>query len=391
MKLTQAFSMAFKSMSQSKMRSFLTMLGIIIGVAAVIVLVSLVGGFSADLSSSFESMGTTNLSVMLMGRGDSTVMEPDEMMALKEQHSDLLSLCSPEVSVSATLKHGTASLSGVVTGGSEDYHLLSGYTLAQGRAVAYADLAARSKVAVIGSYVEQELFEGEQAVGQTLKINGDAYTVVGVFEETEDSSESSSDNVVIIPYTTAQRLGRSARITSYTLSAVSADKVEAAMELLESTLYEKTGNEDYYRVSSVSQRLDTVNELTGTLTLVLVGIAGISLLVGGIGIMNIMLVSVTERTREIGIRKSLGGKRRDILRQFVIEAAVTSAAGGLLGIVLGIGAAYLVGSLMDMTVVISGTAVLVAFSVSVGIGVLFGYSPAAKASRLNPIEALHYE
>ena len=137
--------------------------------------------------------------------------------------------------------------------------------------------------------------------------------------------------------------------------------------------------------------LDTVNELTGTLTLVLVGIAGISLLVGGIGIMNIMLVSVTERTREIGIRKSLGGKRRDILRQFVIEAAVTSAAGGLLGIVLGIGAAYLVGSLMDMTVVISGTAVLVAFSVSVGIGVLFGYSPAAKASRLNPIEALHYE
>ena len=135
--------------------------------------------------------------------------------------------------------------------------------------MAYADLAARSKVAVIGSYVEQELFEGEQAVGQTLKINGDAYTVVGVFEETEDSSESSSDNVVIIPYTTTQRLGRSARITSYTLSAVSADKVEAAMELLESTLYEKTGNEDYYRVSSVSQMLDTVNELTGTLTLVL--------------------------------------------------------------------------------------------------------------------------
>ena len=391
MKLTQAFAMAWKSMSQSKMRSFLTMLGIIIGVAAVIVLVSLVGGFSADLSSSFESMGTTNLSVMLMGRGGSTVMEPDEMMALKEQHSDLLSLCSPEVSVSATLKYGTASMTATVTGGSEDYHLLNGYTLAQGRAVVYADLSARSKVAVIGSYVAQELFDAGQAVGQTLKINGDSYTVVGVFEELGDSSESSADNVVVIPYTTAQRLGHSARITSYTLSATSTDTVEAAIELLESTLYEKTGNEDYYHVSSVSQMLDTVNELTGTLTLVLVGIAGISLLVGGIGIMNIMLVSVTERTREIGIRKSLGGKRRDILRQFVIEAAVTSAVGGVVGIVLGIIAAYVIGSLLSMTVVISGTAVLIAFSVSVGIGILFGYSPAAKASKLNPIEALHYE
>ena len=391
MKLTQAFAMAWKSMSQSKMRSFLTMLGIIIGVAAVIVLVSLVGGFSADLASSFESMGTTNLSVILMGRGGSTVMEPDEMMALKEQHSDLLSLCSPEVSVSATLKHGTASMTATVTGGSEDYHLLNGYTLAQGRAVVYADLSARSKVAVIGSYVAQELFDAGQAVGQTLKINGDSYTVVGVFEELGDSSESSADNVVVIPYTTAQRLGRSARITSYTLSATSTDTVEAAIELLESTLYEKTGNEDYYHVSSVSQMLDTVNELTGTLTLVLVGIAGISLLVGGIGIMNIMLASVTERTREIGIRKSLGGKRRDILRQFVIEAAVTSAVGGVVDIVLGIIAAYVIGSLLSMTVVISGTAVLIAFSVSVGIGILFGYSPAAKASKLNPIEALHYE
>ena len=177
MKLTQAFAMAWKSMSQSKMRSFLTMLGIIIGVAAVIVLVSLVGGFSADLSSSFESMGTTNLSVMLMGRGGSTVMEPDEMMALKEQHSDLLSLCSPEVSVSATLKHGTASMTATVTGGSEDYHLLNGYTLAQGRAVAYADLSARSKVAVIGSYVAQELLGAGRAVGQALKSVGDSKRV----------------------------------------------------------------------------------------------------------------------------------------------------------------------------------------------------------------------
>ena len=391
MKLKQAFSLAFKSMAQSKMRAFLTMLGIIIGVAAVIVLVSLVGGFSADLSSSFESMGTTTLNVMLMGRGNNTVIEPDEMMELVEENSDLLALCSPVVSVSATVKHGSESISTSVSGGSEDYHQLNNYALSQGRAVSYADLNWRSKVAVIGSYVAAELFDGEEALGGTLKINGDRYTVVGVFEEVDDSTESSSDNVIVIPYTTAQRLGRSARISSYTLAATSADTVDDAVELLENTLFSLTGNEDYYRVSSVSQMLDTVNELTGTLTLVLVGIAGISLLVGGIGIMNIMLVSVTERTKEIGIRKSLGGKRRDIMRQFVIEAAVTSAVGGLIGIVLGVAAAYAAGSLLSMTVVISSGAIAIAFSVSVGIGILFGYSPAAKASRLKPIDALHYE
>ncbi|HWQ50301.1 MAG TPA: ABC transporter permease [Terriglobales bacterium] len=393
MKFSQAMKLALKSLSGSKVRSLLTMLGIIIGVAAVIVLVSLIGGFSNDLSSTFESLGTNLISVNIMGRGGNLRVEPEDMVELADQNGEVLAYCSPTVSVSAdSIKYGAEELdTTTITGCNEDYPLIKSYTLSSGRFVCWQDVQSRNKIIVIGTYVAQELFGNEEPVGSDIKINGDRYTVVGVLSEIDDSTESSQDDVIIMPYTAAQRLSRFGMVNSYVMSSTTSDTAEAAISVIKNHLYKVFSNEDYYNVTSQSQMLEMVSELTGTLTLVLVGVAGISLLVGGIGIMNIMLVSVTERTREIGIRKSLGGKRRDIMRQFVIEAAVTSASGGVIGIVAGVAAALAAGKIFDMSVAVSAPAVVIAFSVSVAIGVIFGYFPAAKAAALNPIEALRYD
>ncbi|HWP79466.1 MAG TPA: ABC transporter permease [Candidatus Acidoferrum sp.] len=393
MKFSQAMKLALKSLAGSKVRSLLTMLGIIIGVAAVIVLVSLIGGFSNDLSSRFESLGTNLISVNIMGRGGNLQVVPEDMVELADQNGEVLAYCSPTVSVSAdSIKYGAEELdTTTITGCNEDYPMIKSYTLSAGRFVCWQDVQSRSKIIVIGSYVAKEFFQNEDPLGSDIKINGDRYTVVGVLNELADSTESSQDDVIIMPYTAAGRLSRFGMVNSYVMSAASSDTAEAAIAVIKSYLYKVFSSEDYYNVTSQSQMLEMVSELTGTLTLVLVGVAGISLLVGGIGIMNIMLVSVTERTREIGIRKSLGGKRRDIMRQFVIEAAVTSASGGVIGIALGVAAAYAVGKLFDMSVAVSAPAVVIAFSVSVAIGVIFGYFPAAKAAAMNPIEALRYD
>ena len=393
MKFSQAMKLALKSLAGSKVRSLLTMLGIIIGVAAVIVLVSLIGGFSNDLSSTFESLGTNLISVNIRGRGGNLRVEPEDMIELADENSDVLAYCSPTVTVSAdSIKYGAEELdTTTITGCNEDYPFIKSYALASGRFVCWQDVESRNKIVVIGSYVAQEFFGNEDPLGTDIKINGDRYTVVGVLKEIADTTESSSDDVIIMPYTAAQRLSRFGMVNSYVMSSTTSETAEAAISVIETYLYKVFSNEDYYSVTSQSQMLEMVSELTGTLTLVLVGVAGISLLVGGIGIMNIMLVSVTERTREIGIRKSLGGKRRDIMRQFVIEAAVTSAAGGIIGIIFGVAAAIAAGKIFDMSVAISVTAVVIAFSVSVAIGVVFGYFPAAKAAKLNPIEALRYD
>jgi putative ABC transport system permease protein len=393
MKFSQAMKLALKSLSGSKVRSLLTMLGIIIGVAAVIVLVSLIGGFSNDLSSQFESLGTNLVSVNIRGRGGNLRVEPEDMIELADENGDVLAYCSPTVTVSAdSIKYGAEELdTTTITGCNEDYPFIKSYTLSSGRFVCWQDVESRNKIVVIGSYVAQEFFGNEDPLGSDIKINGDRYTVVGVLGEIADTTESSQDDVIIMPYTAAQRLSRFGMVNSYVMSSTSSDTAEEAISIIKAYLYKVFSNEDYYSVTSQSQMLEMVSELTGTLTLVLVGVAGISLLVGGIGIMNIMLVSVTERTREIGIRKSLGGKRRDIMRQFVIEAAVTSASGGIIGIVVGIAAAYAAGKVFDMSVAISAAAVIIAFTVSVAIGVVFGYFPAAKAASLNPIEALRYD
>lgn len=390
MDFVQAFRLALKSLASSKMRSFLTMLGIIIGVGSVIILVSLMQGMTGMMTSTFEEMGTNRLTVMVTGRGSSRTVDVDDLYALYAENPDYFASMSPTVSMQATVKQGTEAYSSTtVSGVSEDYEDIGKFTLSAGRFLSFTDLENRSKVCVIGAYLAKTAFTGDP-VGQTIKLNGNIFTVVGVIGEQADSTEGSSDDCMYIPYTTASKLGRS-MVSSYTFMTTDTSLNTAAKAILDKKLYSVFQSDNFYNITDMSEMLSTVEELTGTMTLVLVGIAAISLLVGGIGIMNIMLVSVTERTREIGIRKSLGAKRRDIMRQFVIEAATTSAVGGVIGIVFGAAVAVGIGALIDMTVAPSASAVGVSFGVSVGIGVFFGFMPANKAAKLNPIDALRHD
>lgn len=373
------------------MRAFLTMLGIIIGVASVIILVSLMNGLSADMTSKFESMGTNTITINLVGRGGNRTFTIDDVEKLVENNPDYLGEYSPVVTASVTAKSGTDSVSTSVKGVNEYYKDMQSIELSAGRFIEYIDCSRRQNICVIGSYIASELFSGENPVGQTLKINGITYNVVGVLDETADSVEGSDDDVIYAPYSVATRLSFNGNISKYFVSAINTDNIDYTVSIIEKALYDAYGSDDAYRVTSMTSMIEQVDEMTGSIAAVLVGIAGISLVVGGIGIMNIMLVSVTERTREIGIRKALGARRKNIMQQFIIEAATTSAMGGILGIIFGIFMAFAAGKILGMSVIISVGAVAIAFSVSVGIGVIFGYFPANKAAKMRPIDALRYD
>ncbi|HJC12555.1 MAG TPA: ABC transporter permease [Candidatus Agathobaculum intestinigallinarum] len=391
MGVTQAFKLALKSLAGSKLRAFLTMLGIIIGVGSVIILVSLMQGMTGEVTSMFEDMGTNMLTVSITGRGSSRTVDVDDMYALYEENTDTFMGMSPTVSIMGTVKSGTDSDSfgsTAVSGVSEQYAEINGYALREGRFISYTDLEARSKVAVVGTYVANML--GGSAVGQTIKVNGNALTVVGVIEQQDDSTEGSADDCIYLPYTTAAKL-TFGEISTYTFATWDPDLNTKGTTLIDNALYEVFENEDFYTISDMQEIVDSMEEMTSMMTMVLVGIAGISLLVGGIGIMNIMLVSVTERTREIGIRKSLGAKKKDIMRQFVIEAGTTSALGGVIGIVFGAVVAVALGQVIGIDAQPSLSAVGLSFGVSVFIGVFFGFMPANKAAKLNPIDALRYD
>ncbi len=396
MRITESFSLALKNIASSKVRTLLTMLGIIIGVAAVIVIVGLGSGLERYIADSFSSMGTNTLTVSVQSRGATRTMEVDDMYDIVADHPEELELCSPTVSIAGGVKVGTETTSTSVSGVSEDYNNIYGYTISQGRGLQYSDIAARAKVCVVGAFVNQAYFGGN-ALGQTLRVGGQALTIVGVLDQREDSmSEGGSDDCLYLPYSTAARLGGS-RVSSYVVTMRDEDRMAQSKAVLERALTDFFGSDDYYNIITMSELLDTMTGMINILVGVLTGIAAISLVVGGIGIMNIMLVSVTERTREIGVRKSLGAKERTIMEQFVIEAAVTSALGGVIGIGLGYllsaAATVVVAKLMGEALTVAPTlfAVLMAFGISAGIGVLFGYLPAKKAARLNPIDALHYD
>lgn len=397
MNLVMSFKMALQSIRSAKIRSFLTMLGIIIGVAAVIILVNLVTATTLNMRQELESMGTNliNVSISRGGWGMTRSVSVEEIEKLAENNPDSIGSITPIVNSRGVIKYGSSNVSSTLYGVNEDYSGIRNRNVSSGRFLVQTDVENRASVVIIGEYVRTQLFGAQSPVGEQVKINNDVFTVIGVLEQkSSNASQGSDDDCIIIPYSRATRLIRNANINSFAVSAKDADSMTAATNAIESFLYKKFKSDDYYSVINQADQIDTIDEALGSMTLLMAGIAGISLIVGGIGIMNIMLVTVTERTREIGIRKAIGAKTRTILVQFLIESAVVSCLGGLIGIVLGVGGSYFTCKAMSMPsvpITQQTTVILGSFLFSAIIGIFFGLYPARKAARLNPIEALRYE
>ena len=405
MHLVQTFVMAMRAIAANKIRAFLTMLGVIIGVMSVIVLIAIGQGTTASVTESISSMGTNLLTVTIQQRrvgmsggrngrqssGSSrgtVILRLEDILTLEEEEA--IDCVSPLVSGSLTVKAGSVNTTATVVGVLPAYARIINQGVSSGRYIIAADVDNRSAVCVIGTQLAQDLFGTENVVGNVLHIDGRKFRIVGVLESKGTSMTGSSDSSVVIPFTLAQRMLDSTAISSIYISAVDSQSVDAAQEIIESFLYKKYKNESAYSVMNQTQMLETANETASTLSLMLGGIAGISLLVGGIGIMNIMLVSVTERTREIGIRKAIGAKRRDILLQFLIESVMISGMGGMIGLLLGLALMHVLENMLGMKLSMSVGVAQLAIGFSMGVGVIFGLYPANKASRLRPIEALHY-
>ncbi len=389
MNVKQSFKLAIKSLMVSKVRALLTMLGIIIGVAAVIIIVSMGNGMTDTMMDVFEGLGTNLIMVNVSTRGN-RVADVDAMYEIANAHPDIIRAITPAVQGNGTLKNGSDNVSSSVMGISEDYLLIKSADMKEGRFLSYIDVERRSKVCAIGTYVSEEIFDNDP-IGKTLRLNGENFIVVGVVDELANSADNSDDDMVYIPYTIASTMTNTGIPSAYQFSATSEDASAQVRLVLEDALFEIYENDDSYFVMSMAETLSEITALTDTFVTVLTGIAAISLLVGGIGIMNIMLVSVTERTKEIGVRKSLGARQRDIMGQFVIEAATTSAIGGIIGIGLGTVCANFLTGLYDINSGVTLEAIAVSFGVSVAIGIIFGYLPANKAAKLNPIDALRFE
>ncbi len=391
-KFIQSCKMSIASIVGNKARSFLTMLGIIIGVASVIILTGIGEGSTKAITDQLASMGTNLITVSMNRRmGGTRSIDIDSVMEFAENNSDLVSMVSPYVSSNVTLKAGNTNCTTSLEGVDSTYETIRNVTLESGRFINENEVTNRSSVAIVGTYIKEELFGGMDPVGEEIKINGQIFTIIGMYEESGDSTETSADNKITIPYTKATRLIKNKYITTFYVSAASEDTVEDAVDALETFMIKKLGTDDGFSVSSQKEMLETMNEMTGVMTNMLAGIAAISLLVGGIGIMNIMLVSVSERTREIGIRKAIGARTGDILLQFLIESVVVSCMGGIIGILIGIGAGISVGKVMDIDFVTKTSMVVLSFGFALGVGVFFGLYPAQKAAKLNPIEALRSE
>ena len=398
----ETFREAIQNIWSNKFRTFLTMLGIIIGVMAVMVIVGLGNGMTTSIQDEFADMGTNLLTVQIMGYGSRSVKVKD-FYELVEKNSDVLGAVSPSISMSGTVKVGTdddSYSSTSVKGVSEVYLNMGGYTIVQGRPLNYVDMDANKKVCMVGDYISRVGYGGD-AIGQSIKIGREWYTIVGVLEAKIDDpsdQEGSSDDCIFVPYTTAMRVSGISTASSYAVLVSDEENISKGKAIIENGLQELLHSDSGYMVISLSEMLDMMTSMVNMVVTVLTAIAAISLLVGGIGIMNIMLVSVTERTREIGIRKALGAQESTILTQFVVEAGVTSALGGCLGIVLGYVVSAIINQILpyiltDITLNVtpSADAAAIAVGISCGIGVLFGFLPARRAASLNPIEALRYD
>ncbi len=392
MTIWQTLKIVWANIIKNRMRSFLTMLGMIIGVTSVILLVSLMQGFYNSMLDSYAEMGINNVSVTINGRNGNMILTEDDMYQYAKEHKSAIKGVTPTVFFQGIIyKNGEKIEYSTMKGIDEYYTQLVGKKMEVGRSITYSDVSTQQKVCVIGSYVNKRLFGGKAKQGDTLRLDGEELTVIGVLKATSDSSEWSSDNSLYIPYTTAARLYGFGSVSSYEFFIKDRSQVATETDKIKEYLFNTFRDTKAYSVSNMVDMLKAIDGELSILTSMIAGIAGISLVVAGVGIMNIMLVSVSERIKEIGIRKSLGAKHRDIMRQFVLEAGATSTIGGALGIALGTVLTIEGGKLLKINAMPTTSSMMTAFCISVGIGILFGYLPARKAAKLNPIDALRSE
>ena len=401
---SESILIAFAGLKANKLRAMLTMLGIIIGVGAVIAMVSIGMGVRDKVESSIAGLGS-NLLVVTPGAASSggsrqaagsgiTLNEKDAVAIAQEIGG--VNLVAPAVSRSYQVVFGNQNWTTSVQGTTPDILGVRSYTMEEGTFFTNQDVETRARVAVLGKTVAENLFNGGTPIGQTIRINNAPFQVIGVLEAKGESVGGNQDDTIIIPLKTAQeRLMGITYVQSINIQASGTDVINQAQEDVQALLRARhklaPTTPDDFTVRNMVAVMATADATTSMITLLLGVVAGLSLLVGGIGIMNIMLVSVTERTREIGIRKALGARYHNILLQFLIEAVVISVAGGVLGIGLGIASSYAVSSVAGWKTIISSIAIVAAFGFSVMIGLFFGIYPARKAALLDPIEALRYE
>ena len=418
MNLWQAFKMAFKSISMKKTRSFLTMLGIIIGVASVVIMVSVVQGQNRPTMERFEKLGDNKITVQAYGYYDTNNETSQKLYDYCLTMSDLVEGITPDVEINetATVQYGAKTIrindwnngnydwqtAMHIKLGSDQYGVCNNYTLAGGREMSYLDVEKTNAVCVLGAGAKEALFDFTDPVGEYITINGQPFKVVGYYEAVDLEGWNELDNIIVLPYTFNRSMNNNYNIDSYVVKAKSAQATVEAMTKLDAFLnglfpMNADGNRDNgsFYVNSNNSSAEQVQSQSNMQSLVLGAIAGISLLVGGIGIMNIMLVTVTERTREIGIRKAIGAERKSIIAQFLIEAAMICSIGGLIGIAIGYVGTMVAGKLLLSTttdvLLPSPIITLGAFLFSVALGVIFGMYPAVKASGLQPVVALRAE
>ena len=402
MRIIATIRIALRALRRNKLRTFLTMLGMIIGVAAVIAMVSIGNGAKSQVEGQIASLGQNVLSVFpgsstsggaRGGWGSVSTLLPEEALIIASEVSGVVAV-SGEVRDRQQVQANGMNWNTMVQGESPDYLGIRAWPLADGAMFTEADVKSAAKVAVIGKTVADQLFTGSDPLGQTIRLRNIPFTIVGVLTSKGVSFfGSDQDDAVIIPYTSAMRrvMGRQYLSAILIQAASPKDMTRIQTDVASLLQQRRSGREPDFTVRSQLELAEAATATSRTMTALLGGIAAVSLVVGGIGIMNIMLVSVTERTREIGIRMAVGAKGKDILLQFLIEAVTLSVIGGTIGIVLGVGISRLLATKMNWPALTSASSIVVAFVFSAAVGIFFGFYPAKKASGLDPIEALRYE